>query len=69
MTPKQKKIHTYIKTYLKENKMYAQIPDIAKGLNLCYSTIQWHLYKERNPTNLLKMGKVEKVRRGIYKAI
>lgn len=52
-----------MKTYLKENKMYARILDIAEHTNCHYSVIEWHL------KNLIASGKVEKVRRGIYKAI
>jgi predicted transcriptional regulator len=52
-----------MKTYLKENKMYARILDIAEYMDCHYSVIEWHL------KNLIASGKVEKVRRGIYKAI
>jgi len=60
LTNKQKELHTFLKAYVKEHKVYASISDMKERFGISRQAIVLHL------NALLKKGSITKGRVGVY---
>jgi len=60
LTPRQTEVHQYMKAFVKEHKVYAQIKDIMEHFGITRQAVVIHL------NDLIKKGAVNKARVGVY---
>jgi hypothetical protein len=61
MTPRQKEVFDFLTRFLKEQKRYSRLLDVQRHFDVTYGGAKYLM------NDLLAIGKVEKVERGVYR--